>query len=167
MLAQLGAKSASTYERSGETKRYVGPPAPPPPDRYPGASPLALAHATGVGNGPIHTPGLPCAQGGSGSSWHDDYVAPLPGGVFSSLAGTARFHLDVHSEGTGAPIATYSNGFLQGGDSRTVLENERGSLRLALMSGASLAMRCWSSSSQMFLRGFLLVLCACMCNSPP
>jgi hypothetical protein len=125
-LAELMAASTATAS---------APPA-PPPDRYPGPSPLRIDHAMGFGNGPIHAPGLPCANGGSGSAWHDDYIAALPSGIFSNLTGTSRFHLDVHSEGSGAPIAAYTNGYLDGASSRAVLENERGSLRLALTAGS-------------------------------
>lgn len=109
------------------------------PDRYAGAAPLTVAASGANGVGLIDAPGLPCAQGGAGSAFHTDYEAPLTPGVFSALSGVFRTHLDVHSEGHGAPIATYSNAYLQGDASRAVLENERGTVRFALRSGSCTA----------------------------
>jgi hypothetical protein len=95
------------------------------------------------GSGRISTPGLSCADGGEGASWHYDWSASLaPGG--GVVAGDARVHLDLHSDivrSTGASLEDGSTpegrtAFLLGSHSLATIVTERGTIRLALQSGS-------------------------------
>jgi len=102
----------------------------------------ALHVSTGGANGSgrADVPGLGCARGGDGSSWHYGYESTLPAGTLTALPAALRMNLDVHADealvSQGAPTA-----FLQGSESTVSLVNERGTLVLRLSDGGSCSHR--------------------------
>ena len=102
---------------------------------------LSTSVISSAGAGRID-PGQSCATGGEGGYWHYDYEAPLAAGVItgpqSTLVGTSRLHLDLHSE-EGIVRATPSeplpgHAWLQGTESGVTLSNQRGTVRMRLRS---------------------------------
>jgi hypothetical protein len=102
-------------------------------------APLSLSVSGANGVGRIERPGISCADGGDGASWHYEYGAPIVGGVFSSLTGTAGLHLNLHSQAQGAPQATYNKAWLPPGQSYVTIGNYRGVIRLGLVGGGTCA----------------------------
>ena len=108
------------------------------------AVPLTFTVQATNGEGNSRTPGRPCGDGGDGAYWHYDYGSALAGGIFSSLAGEVRVHLDLHSDlarfpNTAGAYPAPGGGptaFLLGGESHASLLNDRGSLKLRLTSGS-------------------------------
>ncbi|MGH9136699.1 MAG: hypothetical protein ACRD0G_06580 [Acidimicrobiales bacterium] len=104
-----------------------------------GPQPLEVHTDGSGGHGRSTRPGLSCANGGQGASWHYEYLAPVPGGVLSSLPSELGMHLDVHrDEGDGIPAGTtpaQPAGWLAGEHSYATLANQRGSVVLALGDG--------------------------------
>ncbi|MGH9137351.1 MAG: hypothetical protein ACRD0G_09940 [Acidimicrobiales bacterium] len=106
-------------------------------------NPIGIGIASGDGRGRAVTPGRPCDDGGAGAYWHYEYGADLAPGVFSSLAGEALVHLDLHSdtqdfqnvEGV-YPDPAEPSAFLQGAESHASLLNDRGSVKIRLRSGS-------------------------------
>jgi hypothetical protein len=104
---------------------------------------LSASLVATAGSGRID-PGLSCAQGGDGGYWHYDYEAPLAPGVLtgaqSTLTGTSRLHLDLHSEDQivrATPAeALPGDAWLQGTESAVTLANQRGTVRMRLRSVA-------------------------------
>lgn len=72
--------------------------------------------------------GASCAEGGEGSFWHYAYEATLAPGAFTSAPGTASLDLDLHSDSPGSA-------WLPGDETKVLVENARGTVRLALSSG--------------------------------
>jgi hypothetical protein len=105
-----------------------------------GPQPLTVSASGANGAGTALVPGIPCAEGGSGDSWHHDYTAELPAGtgrLAPSLPSELRLHVDVHADPTArTPRRTYAGGFLAGGSNQAVLANARGSVRIDLRKGA-------------------------------
>jgi hypothetical protein len=94
-------------------------------------APVAI-NATGAnGEGEITVPGRRCVDGGDGAYWHYDYDQDIAGGVFSSLPGALRLHLDLHSNQMPAPTGA----FLLGDASTATIANDRGVLPLILRAG--------------------------------
>jgi hypothetical protein len=87
-------------------------------------------------------PGESCDEGGDGGYWHYDYEAPLPAGVItgaqSTLNGSARVHLDVHSEDKVVRATPGEPGpgeaWLQGTESTITFANQRGTVGMRLAS---------------------------------
>ncbi len=98
-------------------------------------APVPVSITTGGENGVgrSNQPGLPCARGGDGASWHYGYESSLAAGTFSALPTELRMNLDVHAEGAEGPHVF--NGFLQGSESTVALVNERGTTVLRLEDG--------------------------------
>jgi hypothetical protein len=101
---------------------------------------LATSLTSATGSGRIDQ-GLACDQGGDGGYWHYDYEAPLAKGVItgpdSTLAGTSRLHLDLHSEDgivRATPGEPPGDAWLQGTESSVTMSNQRGTVRMALQS---------------------------------
>ena len=96
------------------------------------------------GSGRISTPGLSCADGGEGASWHYEWSAPLAAGGVGPLAGDLRVHLDLHSDivrssGVSGEPGSGPEGrtaFLVGEQSLATVVTDRGTIRLALASGS-------------------------------
>ena len=108
-------------------------------------APLNVTLLTTDGVGRITTPGRSCDEGGDGAHWHYDYGSPLAPGLFSSLAGEVRAHVDLHSEDDATRIdpdpdppfeGTGAGAFLQGEESHASLINQRGTVKLRLSSGS-------------------------------
>lgn len=98
--------------------------------------PVAVDVSGANGTGLIDRPGRPCADGGNGAHFHYEYGSALPTGPLGTAPGNVRLHLDLHAEATGAPAPTYASAYLLGDESSASLSNERGTVRLALRSGA-------------------------------
>lgn len=102
------------------------------------AAPLTVSASGANGVGRANVPGLPCAAGGDGASWHYGYEAALPADRFTSLASSLRLNLDVHGDDPGSgPLPDGPNGFLRGTESTAALVNERGTVVLRLSDGGS------------------------------
>ncbi len=107
------------------------------------AAPGDLTVDASNGEGHIVQPGRPCDDGGDGAYWHYDYGSDLNPGVFSSLPGEVRVHLDLHSDivrfpntdGAYEPAPAGPTAFLLGTESHASLLNDRGSLKVRLASG--------------------------------
>jgi hypothetical protein len=103
--------------------------------------PFSTSVGAPTGSGRID-PGEPCSEGGDGGYWHYDYESTLPAGVItglqSTLPGTARLHLDLHSEDhivratPGEPQA--GRAWLEGTESEVTLANQRGTVTMQLRS---------------------------------
>jgi hypothetical protein len=87
-------------------------------------------------------PGEACSEGGDGAYWHYDYESALPAGVITGptnpLTGSARLHLDLHSE-QGAVRATPTEplpgrAWLEGTESTVTFANQRGTVGMRLRS---------------------------------
>jgi hypothetical protein len=105
-------------------------------------SPISIAATGRNGVGRSDQPGLPCADGGDGASWHYGYEAPLAPGRFTTLPTDLRMNLDLHADGDLPPVpAAAPNGFLQGTESTVSLVNERGTVVLRLRDGGGCADR--------------------------
>jgi hypothetical protein len=101
------------------------------------ATTLAIAVSGDDGVGTSLAPGVSCANGGTGASWHYDYTGSVPAGRFSSLPADLRLHLNLHSEADSLiPTPTYSNAFLLGEQSEVWLSNPRGAVRLVMKAGS-------------------------------
>jgi hypothetical protein len=100
------------------------------------ARPVAFDVRGANGAGLIDRPGRPCGEGGNGAHFHYQYGAPLPAGSLGATPSDLRLHVDLHSEAGGAPQPAYTNAFLLGDESSAAVSNERGTVRLALSSGA-------------------------------
>ncbi|MGH9149185.1 MAG: hypothetical protein ACRD0F_02465 [Acidimicrobiales bacterium] len=106
-----------------------------------GAAPLSAAPLNvnvGGSNATVRTtePGLSCADDGKGSYRHFFAEADLASGVMSSLAGDARTTLDVHYDGPAVPPGPGPGAYLLSSESHVTLSNQRGSVQIALRSGA-------------------------------
>jgi hypothetical protein len=105
-------------------------------------SPISITATGRNGVGRSDQPGLPCADGGDGASWHYGYEAPLAPGRFTTLPTDLRMNLDLHADGELPPLpAATPNGFLQGTESTVSLVNERGTVVLRLRDGGGCAGR--------------------------
>ena len=101
----------------------------------------SLVSTTGAGR---IDEGLSCARGGQGGYWHYDYEAPLAKGVItgpnSTLVGTSRLHLDLHSEQRiirATPNEPAGAAWLQGSGSGVTMSNQRGTVHMDLKSTAT------------------------------
>lgn len=107
---------------------------------------LSVSVQADDGRGRAVDPGRACQagpNGGTGAYWHYQYGDDLSPGVFSSLAGEALVHLDLHSDPRDFQNVdgVYDDGenpraFLGGSESRVSLLNDRGSVKLQLTSGS-------------------------------
>ncbi|HEX9890637.1 MAG TPA: hypothetical protein VGB28_01070, partial [Actinomycetota bacterium] len=95
------------------------------------ATPIGFSASGANGAGQTDQPGVPCADEGGGASWTYGYGALLPGGAFSSLPTELALGIDLHSD-VSAPDAAW----LELAGSSVGLDNERGSVRLALEAGS-------------------------------
>jgi hypothetical protein len=120
--------------------------------------PLITSVVSTAGVGTIDE-GMSCATGGDGGYWHYDYEAPLAAGILtgptSTLPGTSRLHLDLHSEDRivratpGEPLP--GDAWLQGSESAVTMSNQRGTVKMRLRSvGASSGADCDTAHSLAF-----------------
>ena len=101
--------------------------------------PFNLSVGSDHGSGVIDA-GLSCAEGGDGGYWHYDYEAGLPAGVVtgpqSTLPGSLRLHLDLHSEDKIVRATPAEPGageaWLQGTESTVTFANQRGTVGMQL-----------------------------------
>lgn len=107
---------------------------PPPPAQAATVS-ITASGANGVGRS--SEPGLGCAAGGDGPSWHYGYETVLPPGRFTSLPTDLRLNLDVHGDALEIGPQPQITGFLKGEESTASLVNERGTVVLRLTDGGS------------------------------
>jgi hypothetical protein len=105
---------------------------------------LAISVNAVDGTGNSTTPGRSCADGGAGASWHYDYGALLAPGPLAPAGSEARVHLDLHSDtqrytNSSGVYAPGNTAFLQGNESHVSILNQRGSVKLRLISGTCAA----------------------------
>jgi hypothetical protein len=92
--------------------------------------PIPAAGTNGVGH--ITAPGVACSAGGSGDYRSYALESPVAPGVFSSLAGTFRATIDVHTDSALAAVSGGKNSFLLAANSRATLDNDRGTVQFLL-----------------------------------
>jgi hypothetical protein len=114
------------------------------PSASPSTIPGGIAVEAEDGAGNSSTPGRSCADGGAGAYWHYDYGADLAANAFSKLASTSRVHLDLHSDtqryqNSDGAYAPGTTAFLQGSESHASILNQRGSVKVRLVSGTCAA----------------------------
>lgn len=95
------------------------------------ATPIDLSASGANGSGEVVQPGVPCADGGQGSSWTYGYTALLPGGAFSSLPTDLGLAIDLHSE-----VSAPDSAWLSPEGSSVTLANDRGTVALGLVAGS-------------------------------
>lgn len=135
-----------TVDLGGSTTT-TAPPTTPPPVLGP-SRPFTAALGAGLANGRTRIErSLGCDAGGDADYWHFSSEAPLPAGVItgpqSTLPGDVRLAADVHSPFHAIRVApepipgpATDAAFLLPGASRVALSNNRGTVKLALSSGA-------------------------------
>lgn len=94
---------------------------------------IAVNASGGNGVGTITAPALRCNEGGSGDYRQYRLQASLPGGVFSALPSSLLATVDVHTDPALAAASGGKNSFLLTTNSHATLENDRGTLQLALV----------------------------------